>query len=95
MSQRCQALNSRIMIYRSSRQLWDDNVVHFDHRPVKTIFGGSIPFLIASARAVRPRRASSELWRAMVTSRIIASAEGIPPPDHASVVTERVSNAGF
>src|SRR6266481_10156148 len=71
------------MIYQSSRQPWDDSVVHFNHRPVKTIFGGSIPFLIASARAVRPCRASSELWRAMVTSRIIASAEGTPPPDHA------------
>jgi hypothetical protein len=35
--------------------------VHFNHRPVKTIFGGSIPALMASARAVRPRRASSEL----------------------------------
>jgi hypothetical protein len=43
-------------------------VVHFDHRPVKAIFGGSIPFLMASARAVRPRRASSDPWRAMVTS---------------------------
>jgi hypothetical protein len=31
------------------------------YRPVKAIFGGSIPFLIASARAVRPRLASSEL----------------------------------
>jgi len=31
------------------------------HRPVKTIFGGSIPCLTASARAVRPRLASSEL----------------------------------
>src|SRR5260370_38215633 len=71
------------MIYQSSRQPWDDSVVHFDHRPVKTIFGGSIPFLIPSARAVRPRRASSEPWRAMVTSRIIESADGTPPPDHA------------
>src|SRR5712671_6061716 len=71
------------MIHRSSRQPWDDNVAHFDYRPVKAIFGGSIPFLIASARAVRPRLASSELWRPMVTSRIIASADGTPPPDHA------------
>jgi hypothetical protein len=38
--------------------------MRFDHRPVKTIFGGSIPFLPASARAVRPRRASSEPWSA-------------------------------
>jgi hypothetical protein len=53
------------------------------HWPVKTIFGGSIPFFMASALAVRPRLASSELWRAMVTSRITASADGTPPPDQA------------
>src|SRR5260370_23784021 len=71
------------MIHRSSRPPWGDDVVHVNHRPVKTIFDGSIPILMASAPAVRPRRASSEPWRAMVTSRIIESADGTPPPDHA------------
>ena len=42
-----------------------------------------MPCFIASALAVRPRLASSELCSAMVTSRITASAEGTPPPDQA------------